>query len=93
MKRLTLKRKDDTEDDDNNKNEDKRVLAGIADLAREVHFLSMLQDHPNMIRLRATAFEHHRFDTNYFLIIDRLYDTLHDRLYRWKKQQKRVKKS
>lgn len=71
------------------------LMQGIADLAIETHFLSTLQ-HPNIIKMRAlaktktdTPFD----DEEYFVIIDRLYDTLDKRLCKWKKQDDHYKQS
>mmetsp|Transcript_44691 Transcript_44691/g.68372 ORF Transcript_44691/g.68372 Transcript_44691/m.68372 type:complete len:447 (+) Transcript_44691:2-1342(+) len=68
-------------------NHDKK-LSGMADIARECHFLGMI-DHPNIVRLRAVSLDS-KFDDGYFIIIDRLYDTLTKRLETWRKQKKSV---
>ena len=74
-------------------------LQGIADMARETHFLGII-DHPNIIRLRAISFSSKYYDdmdasllslSPYFLVIDRLEETLSTRLGRWKKRKKKLK--
>jgi serine/threonine protein kinase len=63
------------------------------DLAVETRFLSVIL-HPNIVKLRAVA-SVSPFDERYFLIMDRLYDTLEKRLVEWKKsdiQHKRLLK-
>jgi serine/threonine protein kinase len=62
-------------------------IKGIADMAIETRLLSTLE-HPNLIKLRATA-ACDPFQPEYFLIMDRLYDTLGDRLKTWEKQLKK----
>ena len=61
------------------------------DLVREAEFLSMLQ-HPNIIKLRGTSqMNYAGFDQGpkgYFLIIDRLNETLTDRIAKWKRDMK-----
>jgi len=64
---------------------------GAADLAIEGHFLSSL-DHPNIIKLRGLSnggiegFAKGR-GGGYFLVLDRLAETLHSRLSRWQQKQ------
>eukprot|EP00980_Cylindrotheca_fusiformis_P018710 scaffold6231_cov108-Cylindrotheca_fusiformis.AAC.6 len=61
-------------------------LNGMDDLATETLFLSSLE-HPNIIKLRGMAQEN-MFSENFFLVLDRLYDSLAARLPKWKKQEK-----
>ncbi|GKY95898.1 hypothetical protein MPSEU_000550400 [Mayamaea pseudoterrestris] len=62
-------------------NEDKALF--VADLHKEATCLQALA-HPNIIKLRGTA----RLNSNsdYFLIMDRLYDTLRQRVCKWRHQ-------
>jgi serine/threonine protein kinase len=65
-------------------NEDKLALA-LCDLTIETRFLSNLE-HPNVIKLRAISAAD-PFSGHYFLLLDRLYDTLQKRIEVWKRQQ------
>jgi hypothetical protein len=60
---------------------------GLIDLATEARFLAVVR-HPNIIKMRAMGV-HGPFDMRnpYFLVLDRLYDTLTTRLGKWKKAQ------
>ena len=67
-----------------------RFECGAMDLEQEAEFLSTL-DHPNILKVRGWAtngyesyFKQHRHDA-YFLIVDRLTETLTDRIERWAK--------
>ena len=66
-------------------NSPEMLCQGIADLNTETRLLSSLDHHPNIIKLRGFG---DRFTEGFFLIIDRLYDTLDQRLCVWKKQKK-----
>lgn len=59
---------------------------GIVDLAVEARFLSVLR-HSNIIKMRAMSIGN-PYDSNFFVVLDRLYDTLFSKLIKWKKQQK-----
>ncbi|KAL7533608.1 hypothetical protein ACHAXR_009364, partial [Thalassiosira sp. AJA248-18] len=65
-----------------------------SDLALEAEFLANLS-HPNIIKLRGISFAGAKGFENgpkgYFLIIDRLNETLDMRLKRWKKEKKKKK--
>jgi hypothetical protein len=61
-----------------------RFLAGVVDLAIEAKFLSCLH-HPNIIKMRAMS-SISPFEPGFFIVLDRLYDTLSLRLKMWKKQ-------
>jgi len=61
-------------------------LNGIIDLVSETDFLSALE-HPNIIKLRGIAMKDTLFKPSYFLILDRLYDTLESRIPKWKTQE------
>ena len=75
-------RKDVTDDPD-------KLLVALCDLAVESRFLSSLE-HPNIVKLRAVS-SGGPFTANYFLVLDRLYDTLEKRLSVWKDKQRRYK--
>lgn len=55
---------------------------GILDIAIEVRFLSDIE-HPNIVKLRALP-PSDPFLPNYFIVMDRLFDTLECRLRKWK---------
>ena len=57
------------------------------DMATETHFLSVL-DHPHIIKMRAVG-EVDMFDKNYFIVLDRLYDTLDEQIEHWKEELRR----
>jgi serine/threonine protein kinase len=57
-------------------------VTGIADLALEVMYLSLL-GHPNIIKMRAVA-TCNIFDKDFFIVMDRLHETLPKRLTKWK---------
>mmetsp|Transcript_29977 Transcript_29977/g.69905 ORF Transcript_29977/g.69905 Transcript_29977/m.69905 type:complete len:490 (-) Transcript_29977:131-1600(-) len=71
-------------------------LQGVIDLAVEARFLSDIE-HPNIIKLRGLS-NQSPFDCeangkySYFLLMDRLYDTLERRLGRWAKVANKGKK-
>jgi Protein kinase domain len=65
-------------------NPHQRLLLGLFDLAVETRFLSSLE-HPNLIKLRAIS-SSDPYSTNYFLVLDRLYDTLQIRIQKWHDQ-------
>lgn len=64
---------------------------GAADLATEAFFLAKL-DHPNIIKLRAVTTGSVESnvcsgkETGFFLVVDRLVETLEQRLQRWREQ-------
>lgn len=75
----------------------KRFRTGAADLAIEAKFLSSLE-HPNIIKIRGVtdggvAGFSTGMECGYFLLLDRLYDTLEFRISQWKEQKKTIKKS
>eukprot|EP00979_Chaetoceros_neogracilis_P016179 scaffold7259_cov267-Chaetoceros_neogracile.AAC.15 len=67
---------------------DTRFLAGVVDLAIEVKYLTIIQ-HPHVIKMRAMADVHHCSE-QFFIILDRLYDTLSQRMVRWKKANRKM---
>ena len=64
-------------------------MQGLADLNLETKFLSSLPHHPNIIKLRAIA-DGDRFHPDYFLVLDRLFDTLEQRLVQWRAKAKKL---
>jgi serine/threonine protein kinase len=62
-------------------------INGVVDLAIEAKFLAVLR-HPNIIKMRAMAY-HGPYSTigPYFIVLDRLYDTLSSRILRWRKER------
>lgn len=66
------------------KNDPTIFVNTMVDLAIEAKFLSAVR-HPNIIKMRATS-EGDLCQPNAFLVLDRLYDTLTDRLKKWKKK-------
>jgi len=59
-----------------------RFVGGIMDLAIEARFLSVLR-HPSIIKMRAVA-NASPYSTNYYIILDRLYETLTQKIPIWK---------
>lgn len=66
-------------------NNPQTFVNGIVDLAVEARFLSVIR-HPNIIKMRAMA-TGPQADTSFFVLLDRLYDTLTVRLTKWKKRR------
>jgi serine/threonine protein kinase len=88
VKRLRAELWDDGSCDDGQENPDFSMLAGAAealvDLIAETSFLLQLE-HPNIVRIRAIA-QVPPSDPNFFLVMDRLYDTLEERMRIWRTQ-------
>ena len=64
------------------KEDEKKFIRAAMDMATETKFLSVL-DHPNIINLRGVG-QGDMFERDYFLVLDRLYATLKDKLTQWK---------
>jgi serine/threonine protein kinase len=62
-------------------------IQGIIDMAIETRVLSDTE-HPNIIKMRAVA-QVSPYDDNYFIVMDRLYDTLEGRIGKWLKTFKK----
>jgi serine/threonine protein kinase len=60
---------------------------GIADLAFEAHFLSVIH-HPNIIKVRGFCIEDFCSD-RFFIMMDRLYDTLDTAIVGWREKNKK----
>lgn len=66
-------------------NDFQKFLQAAKDLATETYFLSML-NHPHILKLRAVG-QGDMFSPNFFLVLDRLQDTLFNKIERsWKTQ-------
>lgn len=63
-------------------------LQGIVDMAVETRILSDVE-HPNIIRMRACAIGS-PFEETYFLVMDRLYDTMGGRMESWASMNKKL---
>ena len=64
------------------------VEDAITDLALEAKFLVVVQ-HPNIVKLRGISLES-SCSPNFFLVLDRLYDTLDMRMKTWSAKKKRL---
>jgi serine/threonine protein kinase len=88
VKRLRAELWDDDNGGDGQDNPALSMLAGAAealvDLIAETSFLLQLE-HPNIVRIRAIA-QVPLSDPNFFLVMDRLYDTLEERMRIWRTQ-------
>jgi len=62
-------------------------LQGVIDMAIETRFLSNIE-HPNIIKMRAMA-KLDPYHEDYFIVMDRLYDTLEKRLLTWESRKNR----
>ena len=62
-------------------------IQGITDMAIETRVLSDTE-HPNIVKLRALA-QVSPYSEDYFIVMDRLYDTLEGRIDKWAKRSKR----
>lgn len=62
-----------------------RFVAGVIDLVIETKFLSVIR-HPNIIKMRAISASS-PFQRGYYLVLDRLYDTMTERIEAWKSKK------
>jgi hypothetical protein len=58
---------------------------GVVDLAVEARFLAVIR-HPNIIKMRALCVGS-PYTPEYFVVLDRLYDIMGQRVTKWKKKQ------
>ena len=70
----------------------KSATEGLSDLAVEAHFLSSLSEHPHVIKLRGMSTSSYG-TPEYFLLLDRLYDTLEMRIHKLAQKRKSLKRS
>ena len=70
----------------------KKCVQGTVDIALEARFLSVLE-HPNIIKMRGMVGGDIFHADRCFLVLDRLYDTLTERLLKWAKRSKAVQKT
>ena len=61
-------------------------LSGVVDLAIEVKYLALIQ-HPHIIMMRAVC-DVDYCSEQFFVVLDRLFDTLGDRIQVWSKELK-----
>jgi serine/threonine protein kinase len=69
-------------------NDPERFVAGIIDLVIETKFLSIIR-HPNIVKMRAIS-SFSPFSIGYFIVLDRLYDTMTVRLQAWKNKKRKI---
>jgi valyl-tRNA synthetase len=60
------------------------------DLAIEIHYLRVLS-HPNIIKIRGLLNSQQLFDPKCSFLMDKLYETLHDKIGKWKECIERTK--
>lgn len=65
-----------------------KFIRGTLDMAIETRIFSDME-HPNIVKARALAMVT-PFDEGYFIMMDRLYDTMEGRIDKWAKKAKRV---
>jgi serine/threonine protein kinase len=70
---------------DSSRNNEQVFVNAVVDLAIESRFLSVIR-HPNIIKMRAME-EADPFHSGFFLVLDRLFDIMPQRLKKWQKQQ------
>ena len=67
---------------ESSRNEPQHFVNAVVDLAVESRFLKVVR-HPNIIKMRAME-EGEPFHSDFFLVLDRLYDIMPQRLKKWK---------
>ena len=65
----------------------KKYIQGVIDMAVETRILCSLE-HPNIVKIRSLG-NSTPFHEDYFIVMDRLYDTLEKRLPVWQRRQRR----
>jgi serine/threonine protein kinase len=68
------------------KEKDGTFVAGVVDLVMEARLLSCLQ-HKNIVKIHGTSSSHPCSDS-YYIILEKLYDTLTDRMKEWKRNRR-----
>jgi hypothetical protein len=66
-----------------------RYVGGVIDLAVESKFLAVIR-HPSIIKMRALS-DGNIFDNGFFVVLDRLYETLTLKIADWKKKEAKSK--
>lgn len=66
-----------------------RFVGGVVDLAVEARFLAVIR-HPNIVKMRGVS-DGSPYGVGYFVVLDRLYDTLTLRIARWRKEEGKTK--
>eukprot|EP00980_Cylindrotheca_fusiformis_P018708 scaffold6231_cov108-Cylindrotheca_fusiformis.AAC.4 len=66
-----------------------QVAQAMSDLATETRILASLQ-HPYIVQLRAVASDD-RFSNDFFIVLDRLYDRLDERVNTWALEMKKLR--
>ena len=74
---------------DDIKDDSQRFIAGVVDLAMEAKFLAFIR-HPNIVKMRGMA-NLTPFEPGFFIVLDRLYDTLSERFKEWNKRASQLK--
>ncbi|CAJ1951852.1 unnamed protein product [Cylindrotheca closterium] len=69
-------------------NDPGELIQGSIDMAVETRVLSDIE-HPNIIKMRACG-SISPFEVDYFIVMDRLYDTLESRIAKWANLQSRI---
>ena len=72
---------------DEHYNDEEMLVKGVADLAIESKFLSVLE-HPHLIKMRGVCYGTMN-KPDYFIILDKLYDTFDRKLIKWKSEEKK----
>lgn len=60
----------------------KRRTTAVVDLAIESRFLSSIE-HPNIVKLRGLAKDEYIGTVDFFIVMDKLYETLEDKIHKW----------
>jgi len=63
-------------------------FTGVVDLAVEAHFLAAME-HPHILSIRGLSVDPYG-SKSFFVVFDRLYDTLNERIEEWRFQQHRI---
>ena len=69
---------------DSSRENEQVFVNAVVDLAVESRFLSVIR-HPNIVKMRAME-ETDPFHSGFFLVLDRLFDIMPQRLQKWKKR-------
>jgi serine/threonine protein kinase len=72
---------------ESSKKDPQTFINAVVDLAVEARFLSVVR-HPNIIKMRAMDSES-PYRPEFFVVLDKLYDIMPQRIMKWKKQEKK----